>query len=328
MKEEENIIAELKKSKLIGRSGSGFPTGLKWEAVKKEKATKKYIICNASEGEPQVKKDGYILQNFPKEVIEGIKIALKTLGKGTTAYIYLRKDYFQKFGPKLKKLIGKSSIKLAKKTGPYIGGEETSICDAIEGKRPEPRLKPPFPTKNGLFGCPTLINNVETFYYVSKIAKGKYKKTRFYSIEGDIKNKGVFELSANWPIEKVLKETKNYPDFDFFVKSGGGAMGEILLKKELKKPLSGTGSLIIFNRKKINIFSLLKEWIDFFHEGNCDKCVPCREGVFRLKEMIDKKKIDKKTMEDLFFVLSETSFCALGRGVPTPIGSGVKKLLK
>jgi len=323
-----NIIEKLKKSKLTGKSGSGFPTGLKWETVKKEKVKKKYIICNASEGEPQVKKDGYILQNFPEEVINGIKIALKTLGKGTTAYIYLRKDYYQKFGPKLKKLIGKFPIKLSKKTGPYIGGEETAICNAIEEKRPEPRLKPPFPTQKGLFGCPTLINNVETFYYVSQIAKGKYKKTRFYSIEGDIENKGVFELPADWTIEKVLKETKNYPDFDFFVKSGGGAVGEILLKKDFKKPLSGAGSLIIFNRKKTNIFSLLKEWIDFFHEGNCDKCVPCREGVFRLKELIEQKKIDKKTMDDLFFVLSETSFCALGKGVFTSIHSAIKKLIK
>ena len=350
----KNIIAKLKKSNLTGRGGSGFPTGLKWEAVKKEKAKKKYIVCNASEGEPNVFKDGFVLENYPKEVIEGTKIALETIDN-SSAFIYLRKDYYQKFKKKLEKLAKGLPITLFKKTGGYLAGEETTLLNAIEGKRLEPRLKPPFPFQRGLFGFPTLINNVETFYWVAKIAKGEYKGNRFYSISGDTRNKGVYELPENWTIEKILKESNNYPKFNsstplrssFFVQSGGGSSGEILLAGELNQKVRGQGAIVIFDRKKTNLFSLMKKWADFFLKENCDKCVPCREGVYRIAEMVKKEKnhpvklstrgkhlaerrlnrIDKKTLKDLFFVLEETSFCPLGKSVAVPFRSLIEKLL-
>lgn len=209
----QNIINKLKESGLKGRSGCNFPTGLKWEMVKKAKAKKKYIICNASEGEPNAFKDEFILKNYPDEVIEGIKIALKTFNN-SSAYIYLRKDYFRKFKKKLEKLIKNSPIMLLKKPDGYLAGEETSILEFIEGKRPEPRIKPPFPTTNGLWGYPTLINNVETLYSVAQIFKGKYQKNRFYCLSGDIKNPGVFQFTEDYPISKILKETDNWPNFD------------------------------------------------------------------------------------------------------------------
>jgi len=215
-----------------------------------------------------------------------------------------------------------------KKTAGYLAGEETSVCEVIEGQRPEPRIKPPFPVQTGLWGYPTLINNVETFYYVAKIAKNQYKNTRFYSISGEVKNKGVYELPVNWPIEKILKETKNYPDFDFFLQAGGGASGEILLPQELKQSVFGQGAIIVFNRKKTDPLSLMKKWVDFFLQENCDKCVPCREGVYRLAEMLEKGKIDKKLLADLTFVLKETSFCGLGKIVMTPFNSLINKLCK
>ncbi len=350
----KNIIAKLKESGLLGRGGAGFPTGLKWEMVKTNKGEKKYIICNGSEGEPNVFKDGFILENYPEEVIEGIKIALETFGNGsslikfgqgrtlpnleTFAYIYLCKDYYEKFKEKLEKLTKGLPITLFKKTGGYIAGEETSIIEAIEGKRPEPRIRPPFPTKVGLWGFPTLVNNVETFYYAAKIAKDEYKGTRFYSISGDVKNKGVYELPEDWSIKQVLRKTRNLPDYDFFVQAGGGAVGEILLPDELNRPARGGGAIIVFDRKKTSPFSLMKKWADFFLEGNCDKCVPCREGGYRIAEMLKKEKVDpspfgkkagvnKKTLEDLFFVLEQTSFCALGRGVVIPFRSLINKLL-
>ena len=325
--ENKDIINKLKKEKLKGRSGSGFPTGLKWETVKKARAKKKYIVCNASEGELGVTKDSFILNKYPEEVIVGIKVALKTIDN-SSAFIYLRKDYYEKFKNKLKSLIGSSSITLVKKHGGYIAGEETSVCEGIEGKRPEPRLKPPYPVISGINGCPTLVNNVETFYCVAKIAKGEYKKTRFYTISGDIKNKGVFELPESWTIQRILIETKNLPDFDFFVKAGGGACGEILLPKELNKIVSGIGSIIVYNRQKANFIPLMKEWADFFHKGNCDKCVPCREGVYRIKEMMKKGRVDKKLLDDLFFVLENTSFCGLGKIAPRPFKGTISKLMK
>lgn len=320
-----DIITKLKKSNLLGRSGSGFPTGLKWEMVKNAKGDKKYIVCNASEGEPDVFKDGFILENYSKDVINGIRIALQTIAN-SSAYIYLRKDYYKRFKNNLEKLIKNSPIKLFKKRGGYLAGEETVLCEVIEGKRPEPRLKPPFPTEKGLFGCPTLINNVETFYSVSKIAQDKYENKRFYSLSGELKKPDVFELPEDWPVEKILRETGNYPDFDFFVKVGGAAVGEILLPNELKQKAGGQGAIIVFNKKKTNLISLMKKWANFFSKENCDKCVPCREGIYRINEMLKKKEINKELMDDLVFVLEETSFCGLGKGAALPFKSLIQKL--
>lgn len=322
----KDIITKLKENELLGRGGAAFPTGLKWEMVKSAKAKKKYIICNASEGEPNVFKDGFILGNYPAEVVTGVKIALEAIDH-SSAYIYLRKDYYEKFKETLEKLIGNLPIALFKKTGGYLAGEETSVFEALEGKRPEPRIKPPFPPQVGLFGCPTLINNLETFYQVAKIVKNQYKKTRFYSISGQVKNEGVYQLPEGQSIGQILRETDNWPDFDFFVQSGGGASGEILLTSELDQPVRGQGAIVVFNCKKTNPFSLMKKWINFFLEGNCDKCVPCREGVYRIAEMLEKDKIDKKLLKDLFFVLEETSFCALGKGVVVPFRSLISKVL-
>ncbi len=322
----KNIVAKLKKEKLAGRSGSGFPTWLKWQFVKKEKAEKKFIICNGSEGEPGTFKDGFILQNYPNEVIEGIKIALEFLNN-STAYIYLRKDYYKRFGYKLKKLARNPAINIVKKQGGYLSGEETAICEAIEGKVALPRPKPPYPTQKGLWGYPTLVNNVETFYWVAKIAKNEYKNQRFFSISGDIKNPGVFQLPEKWTIKKVLQETKNIPNSDFFVQAGGGAAGEILLPNQLNRQIKGIATIIVFNRKKTDLFQLMKKWNNFFLRENCDKCTPCREGAFRIGEMLQKKKLDNKTLKDLFFVLDTTSLCPLGKIMVNPFKSLIENLL-
>ena len=325
MAEEKNLIVKLKEAGLSGRSGSGFPVWQKWQAVENTKAEKKYVVCNASEGEPEVFKDKFILENYAKEVIEGIKTALDFFGN-SSAYLYLNKNYYQQFSTILEQAIGNLPISLFEKPKGYIAGEETSVLEAIEGKRPEPRLKPPYPTEVGLFGYPTLVNNVETFYYVAKIAKGGYKNTRFYCLSGDIKKPGVFELSENSTIEKVLKDTGNWPDFDFFSQVGGGASGEIFLPSELNQPVKGLASIIVFDRQKTDLWLLMEKWADFFLEGNCDKCTPCREGLFRLKEMVKQRKISQPTLYDLFFVLEKTSFCPLGKGAVFPFRSLVSKL--
>ena len=323
----KDIIKEIEGYNLLGRSGSCFPAALKWQAVKKSKADKKYIICNGSEGDPKNFKDGFILKNHPETVVQGIKTALKTIDN-SFAFIYLRKDYYKEFARKLRKLSRGFLIKIVEKKNGYLGGEETVVCQAIEGKRPEPKAKPPFPSSRGLWGYPTLINNVETFYCVGKISQGKYKKTRFYGITGDVRNKGVYELAEDYNIRQILEKTDNYPDFDFFVQSGGGASGEILLEKELKKQVQGIGCLVVFNAKKTDPFALMKEWADFFLAENCDKCTPCREGVYRISEIIRKKKIDKKTLNDIFLVLEKTSFCPLGKNVCLPFKTLIKKVIK
>jgi len=324
---KEDIIEKLKEAGLKGRGGAGFPTATKWELVKKAKGDKKYVICNASEGEPNVFKDGHIIEKYPKELIDGIDIAMNAIG-ADAAYIYLNKDYYKEFKSRLEEIIGEKNITLFKKKARYIGGEETSAVESIEGKRAEPRKRPPFLTDYGLFGCPTLMNNVETFYYVSKIAKGEYKKTRFYSVNGDVNNSGAFELPEDMTIFQVLKKTENYPSFDFFVQVGGGASGEIMLPEELNRAATGAGSITVFNRKKTDVFALMQKWADFFHVGNCDKCVPCREGAFRISEMVKSKKLDYEVLESLFLSLRESSFCALGRGIPVPFQSLIEKVIK
>lgn len=319
-----DIIKELKKHKIVGRSGSCFPTYLKWQLVKNCKADRKYIVCNGSEGEPKNFKDKYILENYPEYVVEGINQALKAIPK-SKAFFYLKKDYYSKFKNKLEKL--NKSIEIRKKEGRYLAGEETAVCEVLEGENPEPRIKPPYPAQAGINGYPTLINNVETFYCAGKIALGTYHNEKFFSVSGDVKNPGVFELDRSSTVKEILKETDNYPDFDFFVQSGGGAMGEILLPKESNKPISGIGCLVVYDRKT-DPFKLLKEWTTFFLAENCDKCTPCREGIYRIDEIVSSKKSDKKALEDIYFVLERTSLCPLGKNASTPFKTLIKKIIK
>lgn len=323
---DKNIISLLKKSGLVGRSGSGFPTWRKWQLVRDSHSTQKYVICNASEGEPNVFKDELLLEKYAPDVIEGIKIALKTVG-ATSAYIYLNEDYYQRFRDKLLDLVRNLPIELYRKPQGYLAGEETTLLNIIEGQRLEPRIKPPFPTDYGLWGRPTLINNVETFYWMTKIAQGKYKRHRLYCLDGQIANKGVFELPEDWTIEKILLQTDNWPCFEFFIQAGGGASGAIMLADELKQPLKGAGSIIVYDKKETDPFSLMKKWADFFLQGNCDRCTPCREGIYRINEMLTSKKFNQTALPDIFAVLEKTSLCPLGRIAVTSFKTAIEKLL-
>ncbi|MCK9393942.1 hypothetical protein M0Q03_04020, partial [bacterium] len=262
-----------------------------------------------------------------QDVINGILIAITEIN-AKKAYLYLRSDYYLKYKTVLLSLIGNKPIVVFEEPSVgYIGGEETTICEIIEGRPAIPRIKPPYLTENGLFGRPTLINNVETFYIVSRISKGEYSGEKFYSLSGDIKNEGVFILPEDTSIEKILKQTGNYPDFEFFVQVGGGASGEFLLSSEISIPVSGIGSIIVFNKKETDIYFLIEKIMEFFHKGNCDKCVPCREGTFVIYEMMKDKIIDYKRMNEIIYSLENSSFCALGKNIIIPLKSILTKLL-
>lgn len=323
-----NIITKLKKANLVGRGGACFPTDVKWQMVKDTPGDKKYVICNASEGEPGIKKDGYILEHYLEKMIDGIKIAIDFL-EAEKAYIYINYKYYKKFAKKLKKLIGDMPIELFIKpiNSGYIGGEETSAINVIEGKRVEPRLRPPFPTTNGLYDCPTLVNNVETFYDVSLIASDEYENKRFYTINGDCLWAGVYELPEDWTIEKVLKQTKNMPKFVFFAQIGGDASGEVLNSKQLKQPVSGAGSITVYSIKKYQPKKMITGWLNFFLNESCGQCTPCREGIYRLKEIMQSPKPDWQLFAELLNNLDEASFCGLGCVAPVPIRSYVKNVL-
>lgn len=327
-----SILDKIKENNLVGRGGACFPVATKWEMVKNAEGGKKYVVCNSAEGEPGVKKDGFILEKYPEKVIDGIKLAIDFLSQDNIdvrGIIYLNKKYYRSFGKKLLKLIGDSSIDIFDKpaSAGYIGGEESSILNAIEGKRIEPRLRPPFPTTSGLYNCPTLVSNVETFLNVSLVNSGEYRNKRFYTLSGDCLWEGVYELDDNLTIENILKETGNFPDFDFFVQVGGDGSGEILNKKQLTRPASGAGSIRVYNIEKHNPKKLLFDWINFFVNESCGKCTPCREGTYRLREILESANPDWKLFSSLLGNLNETAFCGLGCVVSVPIVSYVKNVL-
>ncbi len=330
----EDIIQKIKQSGLTGRSGSSFPTWQKWQAVKSALGSAKYVICNASEGEPKVHKDRHILEYWPDRVVDGMKIALKTVG-AKTGYIYLNPDYYPILKPVLSKLIWNLPIEIFKKPDGYLMGEETVLLNVIEGKKAEPRIRPPYPTTSGLYGKPTLINNVETLYAVSQIAKNEYENNRFVSIYKASENKGVFEVPEKASIRKILEQTDNLPNFNFFVQVGGGASGTVFLSDQLNQPIKGTGSIVIYDYKSTNPLLLMQKWTKFFMKNNCDKCTPCREGVYRINDILKNKKTiskvanpeDLQTLKEIFFVLENTSLCPVGKMVTFPLKSAIAKLL-
>ncbi len=330
-----DILTKIKQAGLVGRGGGCFPVAIKWDMVNKASGDKKYVICNAAEGEPGVEKDGYIIEHWPDKVINGMEIAIDFF-HATGAYLYLNQQYFKKYGKKLTAAIGQAPIKIFIKpfTAGYIGGEESSVLNAIEGHRQggastrvEPRLRPPFPATNGLYGYPTLINNVETFYNVSLVASGEYKNERFYTISGDCPKSGVYQLTDNFTIARVLKETGNYPKFNFFVQVGGDASGELLNQTQIKRPVSGAGSITVYSMEKSGFKKLIKSWLEFFVAESCGQCTPCREGIYRLKEIIIADKIDWDLFRELLDNLAETAFCGLGCAVPIPILSFARNVL-
>ena len=323
-----NILEKLKDSGLTGRGGGCFNTAEKWSLVKLSEGVEKYVICNASEGEPGVKKDRYILEHHAGRVIDGMKIAMDFLG-ASPGIVYLNPDYYFKFKDRLKKIIGPTPIKVFNKPrqAGYCGGEETSALNTIEGKRTEPRFRPPYPPTSGLYGCPTLVNNVETLYAVSLIARNEYKKKRFYTLSGDIIKDGVYEFPESWTIETVLKETNNWPNFEFFVQVGGDASGEILNHDQLKQEVTGSASIRVYSVIKYDPITLIKGWIDFFASESCGKCTPCREGTYRLHEILNNKEPDWEMFARILDTLSDTSFCGLGCSVPNAVRSYVRNVL-
>ncbi len=322
----ENIISKIKKAQLIGRGGACFPTDKKWQAVKQAFGDK-YIIANGAEGEPGVKKDEYILANYPKEVINGIKIASKYLNS-VKSFLYLNHN-FKYLEKKLKKEIGKENIEIVykpKNVG-YIGGEETALIAVIEQEKVEAKAKPPYPVNRGFKDQPTLINNIETLYNISLVSRNKYRNERFYTVSGDCCNLGVFKLKENLSISEVLEKTKNSINEKYFVQVGGNASGEVLNSTQLDKLVSGTASITVYKLDKNKRKELVKKWVDFYVKSSCGKCTPCREGTYRLQEMLNEpKKIDWSLFMNILDSLENSSLCALGSSLPIPLRSYFKNV--
>lgn len=338
-----SILEKIAKANLVGCGGGCFSTARKWQMVKEAqgKTKSKYVVMNASEGEPNVMKDGYLFAKQPEHVIRGLKLAIDFLSEGgfcVKGFIYLNEGYYKKYGSRLKKAIKKVFAAANEKEAPvefyikphnagYIGGEETALLNAIEGKRVIPRLRPPYPTTNGLWDCPTLVNNVETLYNVSLIEAGEYRGERLFSINGDCLKPGVYSFPGSWNIEKVLKASKNYPLYKFFVQVGGGASGEVFNQNQLKIPARGAMSLTLYRLDKHDPLRLIRKWVNFFVSESCGQCTPCREGNYRLLKILDSPEPDWPLFSELLDNLDQTSFCGLGCVVPVPIESYVKNVL-
>ena len=341
---EQKIIKAIKQAGLRGRSGSDFPVALKWQSVAnslESSGEKGYIIINCSEGEPGVFKDAHILGEYLPEFFAGLRGALEFFGAPKIAgiYFFTSADYAKKFslrlGEELQKKENSAVRKLwhlaTKKGHSYISGEESALLNVIEFQLAEPRLKPPYPAEKGLFGAPTLINNLETFYNVGLALNGKFKKERFYSITGYAKFPRSHADSEEATIEEILKNTGNWPSRDFFVVVGGDMSGEALSSGQLKRPVGGAGSIRIYpgNAKPTKV---VEEWLEFYVDESCGHCTPCREGTYRLLELFKKNPSEflrfNGEVRALIDNLSAASFCALGASLPRVLNSYAQNILK
>ncbi len=355
---KNEIIKDLIDSGLKGRGGAGFLTGLKWKYAAMAEGEQKFVICNADEGEPGTFKDREILSKVPRKVLSGMGICAYVIG-ANKGYIYLRGEY--KFlVPQLQKEIDefhvycdihnlKFRVEIFLGSGAYVCGEETALLNSIEGKRGEPRNKPPFPTNIGLFGCPTVINNVETLVSamtVCNIGPDEFKKlgiqdshgSKLFSISGDTPKPGIYDLEFGLSLDEFVRE---FGDGDTKAVQVGGASGFCVPRKKFsqttlgfKGGLSGDnlptgGSMMIFNSTR-SMYHVLENYLEFFEEESCGQCTPCRIGCQQLKKGIDAVKRGIKPPEYLEQLLSLTETmkitakCGLGQSVANSFSSIVE----
>ncbi|OGI26595.1 MAG: hypothetical protein A2287_10520 [Candidatus Melainabacteria bacterium RIFOXYA12_FULL_32_12] len=337
-----NIIEQIKDSGLKGKCRTDFSTGIKWELAANLPGNNKYVICNADEGEPGTFKSRILLQNHIETLIEGMIIAGYAINSNN-GIIYLRAEYRWMLKDLIKKvdklrekdflgknILGKNfdfDIEFRLNAGAYICGEETSLIESLEGKRGEPRNKPPYPTEKGYLDCPTIINNVETFCYVPYIINEgieEFKKTsntKLFSVSGDCERADIYEIDLNTKIIDLLgligaKDTKSVLI--------GGTSGIVISEKDFDKPINYKGlpagsSIIVFNNSR-NMRKILKNFMEFFVEESCGHCTPCREGNIKLLEAIEKiNKGDSipdkyiQTLLELAEIMKMSSKCSLGR---------------
>jgi len=348
----DDICQELLESDLKGRGGAGFPTGLKWRFTAKEKDPVKYIICNADEGEPGTFKDREILDQVPEKVFCGMAVASRAIG-AKMGYIYLRGEYkflipklneeLIKFHKTMDEFNHNFRIQIRLGSGAYICGEESALFESIEGKRGEPRNKPPYPTSSGLFGKPTAINNVETLVYTVMIMRygaARFKEfgttdsrgSKVFSVSGDTPKAGIFELELGMSVDEFVDE---FGDGDTKAVQVGGASGFCVPRKRFDETIIGFegvptgGSMKLFNSTR-SMYNVLHNYLDFFTEESCGQCTPCRVGCQQLLKGVEAVKRGEKNSKylDELVKLAKTmkraSKCGLGQSVGNAFGSIVE----
>ncbi|MBN1387250.1 MAG: hypothetical protein JW965_02315 [Bacteroidales bacterium] len=348
----DEIIDEILESGLKGRGGAGFPTGMKWKLCSEEKEKTKYIICNADEGEPGTFKDREILDRVAYKVYAGMTIAGKAVG-AKKGIIYLRGEYkfllpqlrMQLDGfLKMSNEIGYDfEIDFRLGSGAYICGEESALFESIEGKRGEPRNKPPYPTHSGLFGKPTVVNNVETLVnsvIILKYGSKKYKQmgtmfstgAKVFSVSGDTPIPGIYELELGMSLLEFVKE---FGDGDTKAVQVGGAAGFCVPRKLFASTVIGFegvptgGSMKLFNSSR-SMYNVLHNYLEFFTEESCGQCTPCRVGCQQLLRGVEsvKKRESKSTYLNELVKLADTMKIASKCGLGQSVGNAFKSIVE
>jgi len=341
----EKVIEEVIASGLLGRGGAGFSCGLKWKLARERAADEKYIICNADEGEVGTFKDRFLLENDPFTLIEAIAMAGWAVG-ARKAFIYLRAEYHFLFDLILNAIrqarergfLNHMDLELREGAGAYMCGEESGLMNSIEGLRGEARYKPPFPPAKGLWGMPTIINNVETLMNVPQIILNgsawfremgteRSKGTKVFSVSGDVASPGVYELELGSKLKELVVDLAGARDIKMI--QVGGACGRAVPAEMLDTPLSyesilGSGAVTVFNQTR-DIIDLMYRNMEFLAEESCGKCTPCRDGTEAMLEILGRlargegASEDIGALEDLASVMSLSALCGLGQTASTPL---------
>ncbi len=364
----QEVIDVIKASGLRGRGGGGFPTGMKWQFAHNSVADQKYVVCNADEGDPGAFMDRSVLEGDPHSLIEAMMIAGYAIG-ATQGYVYVRAEYpiavnrlqiainqaleYGILGDNAMGLGHKFNIELRLGAGAFVCGEETALLNSTEGKRGEPRQRPPFPAVKGLFGKPTLINNVETYANIAsiilhgaewftKMGTEKSKGTKVFALGGKINNTGLVEVPMGTTLRTIIEEIGGgIPGGKKFkAAQTGGPSGGCIPAELIDTPIDydnllaigsmmGSGGLIVMDEETCMV-DIAKFFLEFTVDESCGKCTPCRIGNKRLYEMLDAITQGKGTMEDLdkmeelCYYIKENSLCGLGQTAPNPVLSTLR----
>ncbi len=364
----EEVIQIVKDSALRGRGGAGFPTGLKWAFTRDTPSDIRYVICNADEGDPGAFMNRSVLEGDPHSVIEGMIIAAYAIG-AQQGYIYCRAEYpvavrtldiaikqAHELGLLGEHIFGTQfsfNLEVRQGAGAFVCGEETALIASIEGKRGEPRPRPPFPAVKGLFGKPTNINNVETYANIPQIilrgpqwfasmGTEKSKGTKTFALAGDVKKTGLIEVPFGITLREVIFDVgggiKN--DLMFKAVQTGGPMGGCLPEEYLDLPLDyekltaagsimGSGGLVVMDEETCMV-DIARFFVEFIQAESCGKCVPCRVGTRRMLEILTRicegkgREGDIELLEELCGEIRQDSLCGLGQGAPNPVASTLK----
>ena len=364
----DEVIQTIDKSGLRGRGGAGFPTGKKWRSTKDAVGEKKFVVCNADEGDPGAFMDRSILEGDPHAVLEAMEIAGYSIG-AEKGFIYVRAEYpiavnrlqiainqAREYGILGKNIFGTGfnfDIEIRLGAGAFVCGEETALLESIEGRRGQPRVKPPYPAQSGLWGYPTLINNVETYANIAQIIlKGpewyssigtqNSKGTKVFALGGNVNNVGLVEVPMGTTLREIVYDIGGgIPNGrDFKAAQTGGPSGGCIPKEHIDTPIDyeelaemgsimGSGGLIIMDDTKCMV-NLAKFYLDFTVQESCGKCTPCRIGTKRMLEILQKitegraDLEDLEKLEELAILIPKTAICGLGKAAPNPVLSTLK----